>query len=89
MPVKVGGCAKQNSSLKQGAQVSNFATHRAATTTRHCDTEKLRVDACQPLYSPRITKRGEGKVGSDKLQHKSKIWHSKVLHNLPERVCII
>lgn len=37
-PLEAG--AKQIVSLKQGAQVS-MATQRAATTTRHCHTEKV------------------------------------------------
>ena len=38
VPMKAGGGAQQNASLKQGAQVS-MATQRAATTTRHSHTE--------------------------------------------------
>ena len=43
--MKVGGGAKRNAGLKQGAHVS------MATTTRHCHTEKLSGDSYQPLYS--------------------------------------
>ena len=53
VPMKAGGGAKRNVSLKQGAQVSK-ATQRAATTTRHRHTEKLSGQfTYQPLYSPR------------------------------------
>ena len=41
----------------------------------------------QPLYSPRPTKREES--GWGKLQHKSKVWSSKELHDLLEWVCVI
>jgi len=34
-----------------------MATQIAATTTRHCHTEKLRVDTYQPLCSPWPAKR--------------------------------
>ena len=54
--MKVGGGAKQNASLEQGAQVST-ATQRAATPTWHRHTEKLSGDTYQPLYSPRPAKR--------------------------------
>ena len=67
VPVKAGGSAKQNASLKQGRQVSNLATQRVTTTTRHRHTEKLRGDAYQPLYSPRITKR-EGQTATQKQE---------------------
>ena len=73
--MKAGGGAKQNASLKQGVQVST-ATQRAATTTRHCHTEKLNGGTYQPLYLPRPA-RGRGK-----LLHKGMICSSKVLHNL-------
>ena len=43
VPMKAGGGAKQNASIKQGTQVST-ATQRAATTTRHRHTEKLSGD---------------------------------------------
>ena len=58
--MKAGGGAKQNASLKQGAQVST-ATQRAATTTRHRHTEKLNGGTYQPLYLPRPARgREEG-----------------------------
>ena len=57
VPMKVGGGAKRNASLEQGAQVST-ATQRAATTTRHHHTEKLSGDTYQPLYSPKTSKEG-------------------------------
>lgn len=41
--MKVGGGAKWNASLEQGAQVS-MPTQREATTTRHHHTEKLSGD---------------------------------------------
>ena len=54
--MKAAGDAKQNTSLKQGAQVST-ATKRVATATRHRHTEKLSEDTYQPQYSPRPAKR--------------------------------
>ena len=59
--MKVGGGAKQNASLEQGAPVS-MATQRVATTARHHHTEKLSGDTYQPLYSPMPAKR-EGRGG--------------------------
>ena len=47
----------------QGMQVST-ATQRAATTTRHCKTEKLRGDIYQPVYLQRPAKR-EGRGGQN------------------------
>ena len=84
--MKAGGGAKQNASLKQGAQVST-ATQRVATTSRHRHTEKLSGDTYQPLYSPRPAKR-EGR-GRGKLPHKGTICSSKELHNLQGQACII
>ena len=84
--MKAGGGAKQNASLEQGAQVST-ATQRAATTTRHCHTEKLSGDTYQPLYSPRPAKR-EGR-GRGQLPHKGTICSWKELHNLRERARVI
>ena len=46
--MKAGGGAKQNASLKQGAQVFT-ATQRVATTTRHRHTEKLSGDTYDAL----------------------------------------
>ena len=67
--MKAGGGAKRNASLKQGVQISMTTQgKRAATTTRHCHTEKLSGDTYQPLYSPRPAKR-EGR-GRGKLLHK-------------------
>ena len=56
MPLKAGGGAKRNVNLEQGTQVS-AATQRAATTTSHRHTEKLRGDTYQPVYLPRPAKR--------------------------------
>jgi len=53
--MKANDGAKRNASLEQGVQVS-MATQRAATTTRHRHTERLRGDTYQPQYSPRTTK---------------------------------
>ena len=50
--MKVGGGAKRNASLEQGAQAS-AATRRAATATSHCHTEKLSGDNYQPQGQPR------------------------------------
>ena len=62
VPMKAGGDAKWNASVKQGMQVST-ATQRAATTTRHRHTEKLRGDTYQPVYLPRPAKReGRGRA---------------------------
>ena len=95
-----GGGARRNASLKQGVQVS-MVTQRAATTGRHCHTEKLSGDSaeisewrteklsgdtCQPLYSPRPATKERKSKG--KLLHKCTIC-SSTLHDLPERVCII
>ena len=79
--MKVGGGAKRNASLEQGAQVST------ATTPRHRHTEKLSGDTYQPLYSPRPVKR-EGR-GRGKLPHKGTICSSKELHNLREQARVI
>jgi len=49
--------AKRNAILELGAQLSTV-TQRVATTTRHCHTEKLSGDTCQPLYSPKPAKEG-------------------------------
>ena len=84
--MKAGGGAKRNASLEQGAQVST-TTQRAATTTRHCHTEKLSGDTDQPLYSPRPVKR-EGR-GRGKLPHKGTICSSKELHDLREQARVI
>ena len=62
VPVKAAGGAKWNVSLEQRTQVS-MATQRAATTTRHCHSEKLSGDTYQPLYSPRPEKR-EGQTAT-------------------------
>ena len=62
--MKVGGGAKRNASLHQGAQVS-MATQRAATTIRHRHTEKLSGDTYQPLYSPEPAKR-EGQTAAQR-----------------------
>jgi len=43
VPEKAGGGAKRNVSLKRRVEVS-MATQRAATTCRHCHTEKLSAD---------------------------------------------
>ena len=62
VPRKAGGGAEGNASIKQGMQVS-WATQRAATTTRHCHTEKLSGDTYQPVYLPRPAKReGRGEA---------------------------
>ena len=79
--MKVGGGAKQNASLEQGAQVST------ATTTRHRHTKKLSGDTYRPLYSPRPVKR-EG-IGRGKLPHKGTICSSKELHDLREQARVI
>ena len=84
--MKAGGGSKRNASLEQGVQVST-ATQRAATTTRHCHTEKLSGDTYQPLYSPRPVKR-EGR-GRGKLPHKGTICSSKELHDLREQARVI
>ena len=84
VPMKAGGGAKRNAKLEQGTQVT-MATQRAATTTKHCHTEKPGEDTYQPLYSPRPAKR-EGK-GRGKLLHKCMIWSSK-LHDLPEQLWV-
>ena len=65
--MKAGGGAKRNASLEQGAQVST-ATQRAATTTRHCHTEKFSGDTYQPLYSPRPAKKGGKRKGQTAAQ---------------------
>ena len=56
VPIKAGGGAKRNASVKQGTQVS-MATQRAATTTRHRRTDKLSGDTYQPVYLPGPAKR--------------------------------
>lgn len=83
MPMKVGGGAKQNVSLKQDVQVSS-ATQREATTIMHCHTKKLSEDTFLHLHHDQ---KKEG--GMSKLPHKSKIWHLKGLHNLLKRVWVI
>ena len=60
MPMKAGGGAKRNASIKQGTQVST-ATPRVATTTRHRHTDKLSGDTYQPVYLPwPATREGRG-----------------------------
>ena len=56
VPMKAGGGAKWNASVKQGMQVST-AIQRAVTTTRHRHTEKLSGDTYQPVSLPRPAKR--------------------------------
>ena len=51
VPIKAGGGAKWNVSIKQGTQVFT------ATTTRHRHTEKLSGDTYQPVYLPWPAKR--------------------------------
>ena len=63
VPMKAGGGAKRNASIKQGKQVST-ATQRAATTTRHRHTEKLNGDTYQPVYLPWPAKK-EGRGGAN------------------------
>ena len=63
VPMKAGGGAKRNVSIEQSTQVS-MATQRAATTTRHCHTEKLSGDTYQPVYLPWPAKR-EGRGGTN------------------------
>jgi len=59
VPMKVGGGAKQNVSLKQDVQISS-ATQREATTIMHCHTKKLNGDTFLHLHHDQ--KRGK-KVG--------------------------
>ena len=61
--MKAGGGAKRNASIEQGTQVST-ATQRAATTTRHCHTDRLSGDTYQPVYLPWPAKR-EGRGGAN------------------------
>ena len=63
VPMKAGGDAKQNASIKQGMQVST-ATQRAATTIKHRHTDKLSGDTYQPVYLPWPAKRG-GRGGAN------------------------
>ena len=64
VPMKAGGGAKRNASVKQGTQVST-ATQRAATTTRHRHTEKLSGDTYQPVYHSQPRGReGEGQTAT-------------------------
>ena len=61
--MKAGGGAKRNASIEQGTQVST-ATQRAATTARHCHTDRLSGDTYQPVYLPWPAKR-EGRGGAN------------------------
>ena len=76
VPMKAGGGAKRNASMKQGTQVS-MVTQRAATTTRHHHTDKLSGDTYQPVYLPWPAKR----EGRGKMSHKYTNTSSK-LHDL-------
>ena len=60
MPIKAGGGAKQNASVEQGTQVST-AAQRAATTTRHCHTEKLSGDT---YHGQPRGREGEGQTAA-------------------------
>ena len=62
VPMKAGGSAKQDASVKQGMQVST-ATQRAATTTRHRHTEKLSGDTnLYPCHAQPKGIEGEGQI---------------------------
>ena len=68
---------KWNASLLQGTQVS-MATQIAATTTRHCHTEKLRVDAYQP-GQPRGREGGQTAAQMHNLELET-AWPSEQVH---------
>ena len=75
-------CQENYKPREQGTQASNLATQRVTTTTRHCYTEKLRGDAYQPLYSPRITKR-EGSQGGTNCHTKARFGSQKNCTTFP------
>ena len=78
VPMKAGGSGKRNAIIEQGKQVST-TTQRAATTARHCHTEKT-----QWRYLPTcilITASQDGGKGRCKLPHKCTIRSSK-MHDL-------
>ena len=85
VPMKAGGGAKRNANIEQGTQVST-AIQRAATTTRHCHTEKLSGDTYQPVYLPRPAKR-EGRGGANCRTNAQ--LRARKLRILPEGVRVI
>ena len=63
VPMKAGGGAKRNTSIKQGTQVSTVI-QRAVTTTRHHHIEKLSGDTYKPASLLRPAKR-QGRGGAN------------------------